>query len=179
MSVLVSGWRHAGTGALGTIEPFCRGQQREGCYRGLWPGLQWVDKDARWRWSPCLKPLRCCVVPFCPCAPCAISHLSCQFQDNYSCEVIQISLWSNTNTEVKRYKYRSEARGSGGFIKGWWKVSKRLQAENLSIGITCTGKLSPEGKLLLSFNLEKCTKRDIMKIFVLWKCDCYPGRSTG
>lgn len=54
--------------------------------------------------------------------------------------------------------YKGEVKGRGGFLNGLWKVSKRLQAEDLSIGIDSTGKLSPAGKLLLTFNLEKCTK---------------------
>lgn len=54
MSVLASGWRHPGEGALGTIEPFCRAQQQKDVMGGcclIWPavqpGSQQIDKDAR------------------------------------------------------------------------------------------------------------------------------------
>lgn len=164
MSVLASGWRDPGEGALGTIEPFCRAQQQEKDVTGdcslIWPavqpGSQWIEKNARWRWSPCLRPLRCCMLPFCPCAGCCVPPQLPSPRQLHLC--------------------RAEVKGI--FLKGWWKASKRLQAEDLSIGIASTGKLSPEGELLVSFHLEKCTNRDIMKISILCKCDCYPGRST-
>ena len=166
MLLLASGWRHPGERPLGTVEPFCRAQQQEqdvmGGYCLIWPvmqpGLQWIHKDARWRWSPCLNPLKCCMLLVCSCTACCVPpQLPARRQ-------LQLC--------------RGEVKGRGGFLMGWWKVSKSLQTGDLSVGTASTVKLSPEGKLLVSFHLEKCIKRGIMKIFILWKCDCYPGGST-
>lgn len=145
-----------------SVESIGRRMLQDCClsWPGMQPGLQWVDGKAEWRSSPCLDLLWQYM-------------LSAHVLDAGCCIPPQLLALR------KLQLCRGELKGSRGFLKQWWKVRKRLQAEDLSTDTASTGKSSSAGKLLVSFNLEKCTKWNIMKISILWKCNCYPGRSTG
>lgn len=117
-------------GVLGTVESAAG----EGCYGRLLFDLACSASRVRVDIKGCkvkMKPMSQVLgmlCAFCPCAGCSVPPQLLSLRQVQMC--------------------KAEVKGSGGFLKGWQKGRQRLQAEDFSISMASTDKLSKEDKLL-------------------------------